>query len=86
MHKYPNIYAQCESKYGYDFLMLDFKPTAFLEILDKNCLQNKVTYCPTMLYYYNELLDFLDGNGFIVSKHSNNYEITPIIKLEDPPF
>lgn len=86
MHKYPNIYAQCESKYGYDYLMLGLKHNTLLKILDENCLHDEVTYCPVMLYYYTELLDFLDGNGFTVSRHGNNYEIAPIVKLEDPLF
>lgn len=84
MHKYPFIYRQCENTFGYDELierLNDYQ--IFLQAIDTNCMKNSSTISHNInTEVYNELLDFLNGNGFSIKYHFNNsiVYITPIKK------
>ena len=85
MHKYLFLYQQCENTFDYDGLIKRLERyKIFLSILDVNCRNNKVTLLSEseLPEAYNELIDFLDGNGFIIKRFndSNIVHIIPIKK------
>lgn len=83
MHKYPCLYLQCESTFGYDDIVERLgENRVLLTILNTNCMMNKITLFIEDIHTkaYNELIDFLDGNGFIIQRFndSNTVHIIPI--------
>lgn len=85
MHKYPFLYQQCESTIGYDDMIERLgENRVLLTILDTNCMMNDITLFieNALTEVYNELIDFLDGNGFIIKRFddSNIVHIVPIEK------
>jgi len=83
MHKYPYLYQQCENTIGYDDMIKRLeKNQAFPIGLNVNCKHGNITLFieNTITEVYNELIDFLDGNGFIIKRVSN--KIVYIIPIE----
>lgn len=84
MHKYPFLYRQCENTFGYDELIERLgKYPILLEVFDTNCMKNSATILHNInTKVCNELLDFLDGNGFSIEYLFDNSitYITPIKK------
>lgn len=81
MHKYPFLYQQCESTIGYDDMIERLgKDRILLMLLDTNCMMNSDTVVSKIiaLQLYSELIDFLDGNGFIIKYINNMIRIIPI--------
>jgi len=84
---YPYLYQQCENTFGYDDLMKRLGGyKILLSILDVNCKNNEVTVFieNTLTEEYNELMDFLDGNGFIIEHiiDSNDNNIVHIMPMK----
>lgn len=83
MHKYPYLYQQCESTIGYDDVIKRLeKNQAIPVVLNSNCKRGNITLLveSALTEVYNELIDFLDGNGFVIKRVSN--KIVYIIPIE----
>lgn len=84
MHKYPFLYKQCENTFGYDELIERLREyPILLEVINTNCMKNSATISHNInTEVYNELLDFLNGNGFSIRYlfNRNITCITPITK------
>jgi hypothetical protein len=85
MHKYQEIYEQCENTIGYDDMIerVDAdNPNLLPRYLAENCKMRIYTLFSAKAYdVYSELFDFLDGNGFIIeSVMPGIFRITPVIK------
>jgi len=65
MHKFPHLYAQLESTVGFEELAEKPSLDYFLHCLDK-CCEKGFIYISPKICFTDELLDFLDGNGFQV--------------------
>ena len=81
MHKYPYLYQQCENTIGYDDMIERLgKNRMVLMLLDIDCMINKTSSFPenVITYIYDELIDFLDGNGFIIEHSDNIIHFIPI--------
>ena len=81
MHQYPFLYQQCESTIGYDDMIERLgKDRILLMLLDDNCMINRETIVSKIiaLELYSELIDFLDGNGFIIKYVNDVMHIIPI--------
>jgi len=81
MHKYIQIYNQCESKFGDDELMTHLTAEDVYGI--RLCCVNKThALIPKSAPRYKELIDFLDGNGFYIgeNQYGTTYIITPMVK------
>ena len=59
-----NIYNQCSNRFGFDkaFSDIDLIPLNMLYSLISHQKEIHTVYC----HSYNEVLDFIDGNGFKV--------------------
>jgi hypothetical protein len=81
-HAYTYLYNQCIDKTGYDELIAHIQPDIlnWIDIQLKSPFKAKAIYLPNITEY--ELLDFLDGNGFIVQLEKVNrltwYVLRPI--------
>ena len=84
MHKYPFLYQQCTNTFGYDDMIKRLAGRqVLLSILDVNCRNNEVTLFieNALTEAYNELIDFLDGNGFVIER-ADDSNIIHIIPME----
>ena len=84
MHKYPFLYRQCENTFGYDDIIERLgEKRVLLPILDTHCMSNDETLFIENAFTesYNELIDFLDGNGFVI-KRSDDTDIVYIIPIK----
>ncbi len=87
MHKYPLLYKQCEDTTGYDDLIRRLGRYQSLPTkLDIDCRRGGTTMLTenALTEIYNELLDYLDGNGFVIKRFNNSFnnKIIYIIPIE----
>lgn len=81
MHKYQFIYNHCDSTFGYDELVEKLCNTHFIDSLNNNCADGFSTlFIQDLLDEEAELVDFLDGNGFMVDYPGR--EVGRIIPIE----
>lgn len=91
MHRYQEIYDQCESTIGYDEMIKRVdadNPNLLPRYLAENCKMRIYTLFSAKAYdTYREFFDFLDGNGFIIEPVMTGvFKITPVIKEEGSVF
>lgn len=83
MYKYPLLYKQCENTIGYDDIIRRLGKNQTLPTrLNINCKYGNTTLFveSALTEVCNELIDFLDGNGFIIKRFNN--KLVCIIPIE----